>query len=913
MYGAYDPELDRRVAIKLLHADERRPDAAGTKQARLLREAQAMARLTHPNVIAVYDVGSFGAAVFVAMEFVSGVTLADHFGEAWSEGTPAWSDTVRIYAAAGRGLAAAHAAEIVHRDFKPANVMLADDGRVLVLDFGLARSTEDTSTSSMSTTGGQLANDLTRTGAVMGTPAYMSPEQLKGEVTDAATDQFSLCVALYQALWGERPFAGDTLPELTASVLDGRIRDVPRGTQVPASVRRAVLRGLALDPRDRHPTMLSLCTELEHTPARRRRIAFGVAGATGLLGALVVGAYMGAPPSPCTDAAQAMQDVWNPAREDGVRRSFAEVGKAYAADSVDKVLPMLEAYAQEWAAQRQDACRAARVRGEQSDHVMGLRMACLDRSLHRLDAFLEVLGDADASVATRSIASAHKLPALSDCEDVEQLMGEVAPPDDPQIRNAVEALRRELVRAPVWVQAGRPQQAREHLDELLAEAEMLDYPPIVAEVLRMIARLDADLGDAPGAVEAAGRALVIAEATGFDFVIVRSLITLAFTEGVMLDDFDRARERTERAAAVIARRGNLAADRIDLASTRGYVERKAGHTAAAVLHFEDAWEQLVEAGRGGGPEALPILNALGIAYVRQNQLEAADEVAERALALSRDLLGPRHPNVAATLGMMARLHRARDEHEAALEAQREAREIFVDSLGSGHRNVAALDNDIGLSLVRLGRPAQAYDVYERARKGLVASRGEDHLDVASVRSNLGNLARDLGRLPEALEHHQASLRIKRARLEPGHVQIAYAHDNIGDDHVAAGRLDAAMESYAKSVALFEQADTDDPHLAYPLAGIGRVHLERGNIEQAAVVLERAVSLDIAADASPNARARAVFPLARVRWAQGDVAAAVALAEQAEVGLATRSASNQEKLARVRRWRAEHGLAGETAG
>ncbi|HET6583005.1 MAG TPA: serine/threonine-protein kinase, partial [Nannocystaceae bacterium] len=205
VYAAYDPQLDRKVALKLLHAREERDGDSGGR-ARVLREAQAMARLSHPNVVAVHDVGVVDDTLFVAMEFVEGVTLG-HFIAA---GSRRWNEVLDVFEPAGRGLAAAHAAGLVHRDFKPDNVMIGNDGRVRVMDFGLARAAAEITTESSEGSGGSIVelsgvDRLTRTGALVGTPAYMAPELLAGGNADARSDQFAFCVALHRALYGTAP------------------------------------------------------------------------------------------------------------------------------------------------------------------------------------------------------------------------------------------------------------------------------------------------------------------------------------------------------------------------------------------------------------------------------------------------------------------------------------------------------------------------------------------------------------------------------------------------------------------------------------------------------------------------------------------------------------------------------------
>ncbi|MFP2964418.1 protein kinase domain-containing protein, partial [Myxococcus sp. 1LA] len=226
VYSAYDPELDRRVALKLLRVAALGLEAEQGR-AHLLHEAQAMARVSHPHVVPVYDVGTFGPQVFLTMELVDARTLRP-----WLKAEPrSWRQVLALFLDAGRGLAAAHAAGVVHGDFKPENLLVGQDGRVRVTDFGLARN----------------ANPLDDVSPLSGgTPAYMAPEQMEAPApADARSDQFAFCVALYEALHGERPFAATTPHELLAEVRAGKVRPAPRGTQVPPWLRRVLLRGLS--------------------------------------------------------------------------------------------------------------------------------------------------------------------------------------------------------------------------------------------------------------------------------------------------------------------------------------------------------------------------------------------------------------------------------------------------------------------------------------------------------------------------------------------------------------------------------------------------------------------------------------------------------------------------------------------
>jgi predicted Ser/Thr protein kinase len=236
VYAAYDPALDRRVALKLVREESSRGSDTSDGRARLLREAQALARLSHPNVVAVYDAGTLDERVWLAMEHVEGATL-----RAWAQTERPWPELLQAMIAAGRGLAAAHAAGLVHRDVKPDNIMVGADGRVRVMDFGLARAAGARVVAAPDSggPGERLSLSVTRTGAMLGTPAYMAPEQWVGKEADARTDQFAYCVTLWEALFGERPFMGDTLVELAPRVLRGEVRAPPNGRAAPGWLRKA--------------------------------------------------------------------------------------------------------------------------------------------------------------------------------------------------------------------------------------------------------------------------------------------------------------------------------------------------------------------------------------------------------------------------------------------------------------------------------------------------------------------------------------------------------------------------------------------------------------------------------------------------------------------------------------------------
>ncbi len=340
VYQAHDPELERRVALKLVRVRARRDLQA---RDRLLREAQALAQLSHPNVITIHDVGTHGGDVFVAMELVDGESL-----RTWMRTRRPWLETMQVLLAAGRGLAAAHAGGLVHRDFKPDNVMVGHEGQVRVLDFGLARpalvstggdgdldssggdgdsgeevddeaDTRSIEPSPAPTPGshGRLGSPLTAVGRIVGTPRYMSPEQHRGGGLDALSDQFSFCVTAWEALYRTRPFGGASSQALRDAKEAGRIEPTPADVRVPARIRRILLRGMARLPAERFPSMDALIGALGRAVELPRRVAMaGAAAGAGLLAvaaALTIGLRGGAA-EPCQGAGDQVAAVWGTSR-----------------------------------------------------------------------------------------------------------------------------------------------------------------------------------------------------------------------------------------------------------------------------------------------------------------------------------------------------------------------------------------------------------------------------------------------------------------------------------------------------------------------------------------------------------------------------------------------------------------------
>ncbi|HEX8819851.1 MAG TPA: serine/threonine-protein kinase, partial [Archangium sp.] len=399
--AAYDSRLDRRVALKLLRRELDCSQSQRDLETRMLREAQAMARLSHPNVVAIYDVGTLeDGSIFIAMEMVEGQTL-----RRWCEQAPrSWREILTAYLDAARGLAAAHEAGLVHRDFKPENVLVGKDGRVRVTDFGLARAessqvsadaTPPDSSSTVTLPQGALDSPLTLHGTLLGTPRYMAPELLRAGPADVRSDLFAFCVALYEALYRQHPFTGATQAESTRAQLEGRANPPPPNSDIPAFVARPLLQGLHAEPSRRPASMLGLIAALEHDPevrrrARRRRVALS-ALMTGLAALALWGWLLRQEGEPgCAHLERRLAGTWDEEVKQQVRKAFLDTRLPYAQDTFTRMSALLDGYAGTWVKMRTEACEATLNQEPSPRDPAVLEVYCLERRRGQLRTLTEL-------------------------------------------------------------------------------------------------------------------------------------------------------------------------------------------------------------------------------------------------------------------------------------------------------------------------------------------------------------------------------------------------------------------------------------------------------------------------------------------------------------------------------------------
>jgi tetratricopeptide (TPR) repeat protein len=822
VYGAHDPELNRRVAIKLLHP-QADPEVQADGAARLLREAQAMARLAHPNVVAVYDAGTFAGRVFITMELVEGLSLRHWLRAAHRT----WREVLALFRQAGRGLAAAHAAGLVHRDFKPANVLVNKDGRVQVTDFGLARNTP---TSEAVRTGAStppslpssawndlLESPLTQAGLVMGTPAYMPPEQHEGLDTDARGDQFSFCASLYEALYGQLPFEGNNAAHYRNELHAGRVRPPPRDSRVPAWLLRALSRGLAPVPEERYPSMEALLDALGRDPAVawRRRGAVA-AGAVLLAGAVGVTAWVGEQRAGlCSGAEARLAGVWDDARRAGVQQAFNATGSASAATAFTRVATALDGFAREWAGMHREACEATRVRGHQSDEVLSLRMACLDRRRSALGALVGVLAQPDARLLSASQEAVQYLPPVSACADVEALRRGL--PESPEQRQRVEALRAGVDRATALVDTGRYAQARDALDAVLEEAETLGYAPVLAEAMELEGRLELALDEEERARAPLYEAFLTAHASRHDALAARAAARLVTT---LHSEPGLAPWSEAQARATLERLGHPPEPEALLETSLGRNAFLRGDYARAAEAFGRA-AALRE--KALGAEHLLTLEALrnqAGALSRTPETARAESLLRRVLESVERVMGPDHPQTAYAANAMGFFLVGHRRAQEAVPYLHRAIAVEEQALGADSATLSYPLNNLAAALEALGRHAEARPLRERALALDLKSHGPHHLETARDLALLSGLALREGQPHEAVAFARRSLEAYAATQED-HPDAAAPLMALGEAWLALGDSRKALPPLERALALRQEHPGPAEHLAATRFAVAR--------------------------------------------------------------------------------------------
>lgn len=853
--SAEDDALDRRVAIKILGDPRLRADPE--EHARLEREARTLAKLSHPNVVQVYEVGEHDGGIFIAMELVRGMNL-----RAWLAVRPRSLDEIlEQFLAAAHGLDAAHRVGVIHRDFKPSNALVGEDGRVRIADFGLARALSPASTTT-DRRGPGRADDAscgseTRITPV-GTPAYMSPEQLAGDPLDERSDQYSFFVALHEAVHGRYP---ESSAASHAGRLSHSLRTAPT-RPAPRWLRAVLARGLAPRPADRFASMTAVIDALQAGPRRRRSRLRSAALAAALVTAVAAGAALsgGSSRERCPDAHAQIAPSWDPARRQTIRAAFAATALSYAVPTVERVERSLDAYVDRWARERHDACEATWIRGEQSQALLDQSVRCLDGARASFTNLVRVLGTADAATVAGADTTVAALPSPERCRDPHALAMLLQPGEratDPDHRAAIDHAR-------ILYQTRQGSRAVTVLEQVLAELRAVGDAAAEAEALLLLGTTQARLLHAPAsALHALHQAYDRAVAAGRTDLLWDTWNQQAWVHVRELGEVAEARRLLGHARSVLKSIGTtdplpaaaiegvealilLAEDRPDDAVRLNHAIVETLRTSLGSDHpeFIHASNDLAGALAAAGDLARSttmhqeLMLGLTRLYGDEHPLTARSELnlgiddlergdlarARRHLAHARDVFvatyGPHAPIVGTSEFALAEVEAAEGAVDQAVVRAEAALAIFSDAFPRTHVDRVSV----------LARLVEFYDAqHQRQRvvdvcQELLAIHEAGYagaFDLEGVLINLGEALCSLHRCAEALPHYlQVAGHFQRhPPAEPG--LLAFPERGLGLAYLATRQPGFARAHLERAYALFKAAPHEREGMAENLAATAR--------------------------------------------------------------------------------------------
>lgn len=724
VYRAYDPELDRSIALKLVRVLSTDDEPAEHARQRLLREAKAMAKLSDPNVITIFDASGFGEWVYLAMELVDGTDL-----RAWAKETPRdWRAVVRIFAAAARGLWAAHEADIVHRDFKPSNVLIDKREQVRVADFGLATISQSpaSATSDVSAPRATAADDsLTVTGTLMGTPAYMSPEVRDGGVATALSDQYSFGVSLR-----------DMLSESVAP--NGVLSIVERATQTQPERRFATMGDVA-DALDR---------ELR---GGRRGLAIAVAVvALGIgLAAMIVLSRSQAEPPPCKDSQAQLAGIWDSSARSRVRDAFTASSDRNWQKAFSAVAASFDDYADAWQASYMDSCRATHVTHQQSQVLSDRRMHCLQSELDRFRNVALAFEKPSGAMIQDAAKRASFRNNLHYCNNVDALLREAAIPR-PEVAAQVTALTKELREIEALVATEPAGDYLERIEGLAKNARAVGYSRLEADVLVQLGHTRWDKGDEARGLEAFEEALVAAEKSRSPDLKIRAMTGMI---GLVGDDMGkhgeglRIAQFADSLLSVYPEPGLLG----EFLNSRAGIFFRKGDNARAERDFRRAYDTLLEHYGPRHHRLDRLLGNMAIAVSRDpKRWDEALILYERALESTEENKGSRHPDYARFLANRSGIYAMQGRQEERLADLRKALQIRKQSLPEAHPHTLDNFRNLGNAERRLGENSKALATLREGARRAQLGLPPDDIAHANFADDIGRALLQLDRTEEAI-------------------------------------------------------------------------------------------------------------------------------------------------------------------
>ncbi|MGE0401304.1 MAG: protein kinase [Kofleriaceae bacterium] len=797
VYSAYDPELDRRVAVKVL-----RRTRAGDQ---LREEARAIAKLSHPNVIAVHDVGEADGEVFVAMEHVDGQTVRD-----WMRTPRPTAEILDVFVQAGRGLAAAHAAGLVHRDVKPSNIIVGADGRARVLDFGLA----------------QL--DAPE-GVIAGTPRYMAPEQKRGDKVDARADQYAFAASLSEALFGDR--RGDAS--------DSRRADVSE--RVTGALRRAS----SEHPEDRFASMDDLLAELVPPPPKVRYWVFVAALVSiALVGAVVIAMTRTPAVASCEHAGDAIDRVWGPTQHAQLRAAFGATKLPFAQGVATTTTEQLDAWTARWRTQADASCRATVVDKVQPVATHALRQSCLEGLAQRLTPIVALVLAPDAEVVARASSLTNTLPAPERCADIAALVALPPLPPAETARAEIASVREEIARHEAALLAGRAEQVRADVLALQKRAEATDYAPVKARAQLLLGRLEVSAAHYTEGIAALHLAAQAATAARDLETLADVWIELSKALGNDLRTLDEAELFDGYAQALIGQLPDREERELELAFARCNRNVTAAQAAEQAKHCA----RTIELGERATPPKRSMINA---ARARLGHFQRMRGDPERALATLQAALdeaiaihGPQHPEVAIAHYVLGIALIDRESYDAGIAQLREALAIREVAFPGGNVQVAESLIGLGDALGASGKAAESVEAIERGLAILESLGQGESAHAANAHILVGMSLQELGRVDDALAHFVKGADIADRSLQHREAIVAMGLRLAASVEVNRERYAAAVPHLERAIRVLERGKASPIELGKTQFALAQILFELGPVER-----ERAKAIAASARAS----------------------------------------------------------------